>query len=206
MQGYYAAFTRVAFARGPDDILLQSGWIYVRMSDQRDYAGCSVERLIIPFRPLISQFLSRAIASPFAFAIVERMKESAGTLLYRRASNGSIEVLLIHPSGNYNRKAPWGIPKGLVDPGENPEQTARRETLEETGVVAGELVDLSSIVYQKSRKRVHAFAGEAPSDAEPRVASWEVDQATFLSLDEARQRIHPDQAPFLDRLLAVLER
>jgi predicted NUDIX family NTP pyrophosphohydrolase len=133
------------------------------------------------------------------------MKESAGTLLYR-LKGGTIEVLLIHPSGNYNRKAPWGIPKGLLDPGENAEQTARRETLEETGVVAGELVDLSTIVYQKSRKRVHAFAGEAPADAEPRVASWEVDQATFLSLDEARQRIHPDQAPFLDRLQELLGR
>jgi predicted NUDIX family NTP pyrophosphohydrolase len=92
-------------------------------------------------------------------AIIELMKESAGTLLYR-LKGGTIEVLLIHPSGNYNRKAPWGIPKGLVDPGENAEQTARRETIEETGVVAGELVDLSTIVYQKSRKRVHAFAGE----------------------------------------------
>jgi predicted NUDIX family NTP pyrophosphohydrolase len=139
------------------------------------------------------------------FAILELMKESAGTLLYR-VNGGTIEVLLIHPSGNYNRKAPWGIPKGLVDPGENPEQTARRETLEETGVVAGELVDLSSIIYQKSRKRVHAFAGEAPADAEPRVASWEVDQATFLPLDEARLRIHPDQAPFLDRLQELLDR
>ncbi len=77
---------------------------------------------------------------------------------YRR-QNGTLEVLLIHPSGNYNRKAPWGIPKGLVDEGENAEQTARRETLEETGVVAGELIDLSTIDYQKSRKRVHAFAG-----------------------------------------------
>jgi len=131
------------------------------------------------------------------------MKQSAGTLLYRR-QNGTLEVLLIHPSGNYNRKAPWGIPKGLVDEGENPEQTARRETLEETGIVAGDLIDLSSIDYQKSRKRVHAFAGEAPADAQPRPASWEVDRAEFVPLEEARQRIHPDQAPFLDRLLAIL--
>jgi predicted NUDIX family NTP pyrophosphohydrolase len=132
------------------------------------------------------------------------MKQSAGTLLYRR-QNGTLEVLLIHPSGNYNRKAPWGIPKGLVDEGENAEQTARRETLEETGVVAGDLIDLSTIDYQKSRKRVHAFAGEAPADAQPRPASWEVDHAEFVPLEEARQRIHPDQAPFLDRLLALLK-
>jgi predicted NUDIX family NTP pyrophosphohydrolase len=134
------------------------------------------------------------------------MKESAGTLLYRRGPGGTIEVLLIHASGNYNRTAPWGIPKGLVDAGEVPEQTARRETLEETGVVADELVALSSIVYQKSRKRVHAFAGQAPVDAAPHPASWEVDQAAFLPLDEARMRIHPDQAPFLDRLEELLRK
>ncbi len=134
------------------------------------------------------------------------MKESAGTLLYRRGPSGKLEVLLVHASGNYNRNAPWGIPKGLGDLGETLEQTARRETLEETGVVAGELRDLSSIDYKKSRKRVHAFAGKAPADAAPRPASWEIDQAAFLPLDEARLRIHPDQAPFLDRLLELLDR
>src|SRR5262245_39759061 len=35
------------------------------------------------------------------------MKQSSGTLLYRRAERG-LEVLLVHPSGNYNRRAPWG--------------------------------------------------------------------------------------------------
>jgi predicted NUDIX family NTP pyrophosphohydrolase len=125
--------------------------------------------------------------------------QSAGTLLYRRGPHG-FEVLLIHGSGNYNRHKPWGIPKGLPDEGESLEAAARRETLEEAGVVAGELVDLGSIVYKKSRKHVHCFAGPAPADAAPRCASWEIDSAEFLPLDEARRRIHPDQAPFIDRL------
>jgi predicted NUDIX family NTP pyrophosphohydrolase len=128
------------------------------------------------------------------------MKQSAGTLLYRSGPNG-LEVLLVHPSGNYNRRAPWSIPKGLDDEG-NLEQAARRETLEETGVTAGELVELGFIDYQKSRKRVHCFAGPAPADAAPTTASWEVDQARFVSIDEGRRLLHPDQAVFLDRLLA----
>jgi predicted NUDIX family NTP pyrophosphohydrolase len=104
------------------------------------------------------------------------MRQSAGTLLYR-GSGQNLEVLLVHPSGNYNRQAPWSIPKG--EPGEETEleQTARRETLEETGITAGPLISLGHIEYRKSRKRVHCFAGPAPSDAEPRCASWEVDQA-----------------------------
>jgi predicted NUDIX family NTP pyrophosphohydrolase len=131
------------------------------------------------------------------------MRQSSGTLLYREGSDG-LEVLLVHPSGNYNRHAPWSIPKG--EPGEEDlEATARRETLEETGVTAGDLVPLGSITYRKSRKAVHCFAGPAPADADPRPASWEVDQATFVSLERARGLLHPDQAPFLDRLLAHLD-
>ena len=130
------------------------------------------------------------------------MKESAGTLLYRQT--GEVEVLLVHPSGSYNRKAPWSIPKGLIDPGEDFEAAARRETLEETGVRAGELVPLGSIVYVKSRKRIHCFAGPAPADAAPRCAQWEVDCAEFVSLKRARELLHPDQHPFLDRLEQLL--
>jgi predicted NUDIX family NTP pyrophosphohydrolase len=128
------------------------------------------------------------------------MKQSAGTLLYREGAAG-LEVLLVHPSGNYNRHAPWGLPKGLPDEGEELEAAARRETLEETGVaVTGVLVPLGSIVYQKSRKQVHAYAGLAPAGAEPTCASWEIDQCRFVPLAEARELMHPEQVPFLDRL------
>jgi len=95
------------------------------------------------------------------------MKQSAGTLLYRDGPAG-LEVLLVHPSGNYNRHKPWSIPKGEPDANEDLESTARRETLEETGVVAGELISLGSIQYTKSKKTVHAYAGPAPDDAAPR--------------------------------------
>ncbi|HEX6986860.1 MAG TPA: NUDIX domain-containing protein, partial [Planctomycetaceae bacterium] len=108
------------------------------------------------------------------------MKQSAGTLLYRRTPDG-IEVLLVHPSGSYNRKAPWSIPKGKPDPDETLEHAARRETLEETGVVAPEaLVPFGSITYVKSRKTIHCFAGEVPPTLKAAPASWEVDKAEFL--------------------------
>jgi predicted NUDIX family NTP pyrophosphohydrolase len=128
------------------------------------------------------------------------MKQSAGTLLYRTTDRG-LEVLLVHPSGNYNRHKPWSIPKGVPDEGEELEAAARRETLEECGVTAGELEYLGHVQYQKSRKTVHCFAGLAPADASPRCASWEVDCAEFVDLDAARRRLHADQQAFLDLLV-----
>lgn len=128
------------------------------------------------------------------------MKQSAGALLYRRGERGAWEVLLVHPSGNYNRRAPWSIPKGLADEGESWEDAARRETLEETGVAPVDLFEIGFIDYTKSRKRIHGFAGPAPAEACPRCASWEVDRAEFVTLAEALERLHPDQRPFLERL------
>jgi predicted NUDIX family NTP pyrophosphohydrolase len=132
------------------------------------------------------------------------MKQSSGTLLYRQGPAG-LEVLLVHPSGNYNRHAPWGIPKGLPNDGESDlEATARRETWEESGVTAGPLTPLGYADYRKSRKRVHCFAGPAPADAAPTTASWEIDRVSFVPLEKARELIHPDQEVFLDRLLEHL--
>lgn len=132
-------------------------------------------------------------------------KQSAGTLLYRDGDAG-LEVLLVHPSGNYNRRAPWSIPKGLPERGESLEDAARRETAEETGVSTGALHALGHIDYRRSHKRIFAFAGPAPEGARPRCASWEVDAAEFVTIDRARERIHPDQEVFVDRLLEHLGR
>ena len=133
-----------------------------------------------------------------------RSKLASGTVLYRLV-DGTVEVLLVHPAGTYNRRAPWGIPKGAPDPGEELEAAARRETLEETGLeISGPLVDLGHVDYTRSKKRVHAYAAKAPDGAAPRCASWEVDKVEFIEITRARRVIHPDQAALLDRLIRHL--
>lgn len=132
------------------------------------------------------------------------MPESAGIVAYR-FRDGQLQVLLVHPSGNYNRRAPWSIPKGIPEPGETLEQAARRETREETGLAVDRLTPLGNVTYRKSRKTIHAFAAEVPPDAAAGCASWEVDAAEFLPLPEALRRIHPDQAPLLERLAAHVQ-
>lgn len=136
--------------------------------------------------------------------MARKFKESAGLLVYRSVESG-VEVLLVHPSGEYNAKSPWGIPKGLLDDGESLEEAARRETWEETGVRHdGEVTSLGYIDYRKSAKRVHCFTCAADVNSVPRCASWEVDRAEFVAMDHAGEIIHPDQAPFLARLRLLL--
>lgn len=147
---------------------------------------------------------------------------SAGILMWRRAAAGP-EVLLGHFGGPFwARKdaGAWGIPKGLIEEGETPEQAARREFHEELGFAPeGSLVPLGS-VRQRGGKLVEAFALEGDCDAErifsqtfsvewpPRSGTFrdypEVDRAGWFGLSEARARILPSQAPLLDLLAGML--
>jgi predicted NUDIX family NTP pyrophosphohydrolase len=134
------------------------------------------------------------------------MKHAAGLLIYRRISD-ALEVLLVHPSGNYNRNAPWSLPKGLPDEGESLIEAAIRETHEEAGVdgiTAEQLTALGHIDYTRCKKRVHAFAVPSPADINPHPNCWEIEKVEFVTIDVARERIHPDQQPFLDRLIELL--
>ena len=51
------------------------------------------------------------------------------------------------PARKTSQKRLLALPKGLVDPGENPQQTAIREVLEETGVRASLVTKLGDIKY-----------------------------------------------------------
>ena len=150
-------------------------------------------------------------------------KRSAGILLHRRRGEDA-EVLLVHPGGPFWAKkdlGAWTIPKGELDPGEDPRACALREFAEETGTVLppGELLDLGE-VRQKAGKVVRAWAAEGDLDAAAVVSNtfemvWpprsgqlrsfpEIDRAGWFGLAEARKRILPAQAPFLDRLAELL--
>jgi 8-oxo-dGTP pyrophosphatase MutT (NUDIX family) len=132
-----------------------------------------------------------------------RVKTSAGCLVrFVFPGAAAPSFLLVHPSGNYNRRAPWSIPKGEIGEGEAPEACALRETEEETGLKCRILRPLGEAQYRKSRKRILCFLAEPAVPIPGRVlepASWEVDSVEFLDEAKARGKIHPDQAVFLER-------
>lgn len=132
--------------------------------------------------------------------------EVAAGCLVRARFAGEWRYLIVHPSGNYNRKAPYSIPKGLVEAGESAEDTALRETREETGLACRIVATLGEIAYVRTRKRVVGFLAEAlepPASTVLEPGDWEIDRAEFLPADEARARLHPDQRPFVDRAIAL---
>jgi predicted NUDIX family NTP pyrophosphohydrolase len=154
--------------------------------------------------------------------VVPNQKESAGLLLFRR-TNGQLEVLLAHPGGPYwsaRHEGAWSLPKGGIDPGEDPLDTARREFVEETGFTPlPPFIPLGQIT-QRGGKIVHAWAFEGDCDP-ARVTSaitrveWpprsgrlieipEVDRVAFFDLAEARRAINVAQTELLDRLLLAL--
>jgi predicted NUDIX family NTP pyrophosphohydrolase len=150
-------------------------------------------------------------------------RESAGILLWRRAGD-SFEVLIGHPGGPYfvrKDAGHWSLPKGEIEPGEQPIDVARREFEEETGhpVPDGPMLELGEI-RQKGGKFVVAWAVQGdldPSEATSNTfeVEWppgsgtlrafpEIDRVAWFALDEARRTIKPTQIPFIDRLEAAL--
>ncbi|HZY50158.1 MAG TPA: NUDIX domain-containing protein [Devosia sp.] len=147
---------------------------------------------------------------------------SAGILLYRRTPAGP-EVFLVHPGGPFwARKddAAWSIPKGEIDPGEDPEAAARREFAEEVGTApAGPLLPLGSF-RQSGGKIVVAFALEGDFDPAALVSNtveidWpprsgrkttisEVDRAAWFPLDAAATKLHVGQRPIAAALATKL--
>jgi 8-oxo-dGTP pyrophosphatase MutT (NUDIX family) len=127
----------------------------------------------------------RYLAEGWAIAVIEPQKEPSSSKTMKRNSQ---KVLL-------------ALPKGLVDPGEKPVETALREVREETGVIGSVVAKLGDIKYtyvrswgdkQRVFKIVSFYLLRYESGRIDEVSNAmriEVKRALWLPLDEAERKL-----------------
>jgi predicted NUDIX family NTP pyrophosphohydrolase len=151
-----------------------------------------------------------------------REKQSAGILAYR-LRDGMPELFLVHPGGpfwkNKDDRA-WSIPKGGIDPDEEPLKAAQREFREETGqsvdgaftpldpvkIASGKVIVAWAIEHDLDASTItsNSFEIEWPPRSGKRQAFPEVDRAAWFDGPTALQKITPGQVPLLVQLLERL--
>lgn len=119
-----------------------------------------------------------------------RIQKSAGGVVYQEREGEMWVALVATREGEV-----WGLPKGLMEKGETPLQTALREVREEAGLEAEPMADLGYIEYWYRdsatkvlfHKFVHYFllshAGGHVSEHD-----WEVEDARWFTIEEALER------------------
>ena len=150
------------------------------------------------------------------------MKRSAGILAYRWR-DGAPELFLVHPGGPFWKNeddGAWSIPKGEIDPDEDPLMAARREFREETGqaidgafkpldpvkIASGKVIEAWAIEHDLDASAIvsNTFEMEWPPRSGNKQAFSEVDRAAWLPGPLAIQKINKGQVPLLIQLLEKL--
>jgi predicted NUDIX family NTP pyrophosphohydrolase len=149
-------------------------------------------------------------------------KKSSGILLYRLI-NGYLEILLLHPGGPFYLKKDlevWSIPKGEFED-EDPKIAALREFKEETGLTLSDDLHYLGEIKMKSGKLVYCWAKEGDFDISlfksnlfdlewpPKSSKIqqfpEMDRAEWFIYNEVKNKIHPSQLSFVDKLIDLLK-
>jgi 8-oxo-dGTP pyrophosphatase MutT (NUDIX family) len=131
---------------------------------------------------------------------------SAGGVVHRSVDS-VIEILLVH------RRTPvlWALPKGTPDAGETLEETAIRETREETGIDVAIEASLGSIRYffvrgtTRFHKTVHFFLMR-PIGGAIELHDEEFDEVRWVPVEEALALMnHATERSVVERAVARIE-
>ena len=131
-----------------------------------------------------------------------RVKQSGAMFLI----NSARRVLLVHPSGRFNRKAPWMPPKEQLEPGETSLDAAERAVVEELRLSRDSYSDvreLGSVAYKSGSKRVCCFAALYKGNDDDIQLDWENDRYGWFDIDEARSIVKEEFVSILDSLEGV---
>lgn len=138
-----------------------------------------------------------------------RSEFSAGGVVIRRGPEG-VEVALAARRTRKGQLA-WGLPKGLVESGEEPDQAALREVQEETGLEATIVRSLGDISYwyvwenERVRKKVAFFLMEAVG-GDVSLHDHEMEEVGWFPLQQAvRKASYPSEREVIRRAAEALD-
>ena len=126
-------------------------------------------------------------------------KRAAGAVVFRRTGKG-VQLLLLRVYGN------WDFPKGMIEPGEEPLDCAKREVAEETGLCELDFPfgdEFGETLPYANGKIARYYIAET-DDAEivlpvsPALGRPEHDEWRWVSFDEAEDMLPPRLAIVLD--------
>ena len=135
-----------------------------------------------------------------------QMEFSAGGIVYKKEDE-KIQFALILNS--YNE---WTFPKGHIEKGEKPEETAKREVGEEIGLGDLKIINLidkidywfklKDILYHKF---VYFYLMETASDSKLEAQVSEIKKAVWMSGEEAEKNLkYKEDTPLLRKAIAML--
>ncbi len=148
-------------------LLLMALWRYM---EQRHKATSQAYWAVITFE---GQQLAKTAPEPLTHA---------GGVVYRQAEDGAVAYLLVAATRNPDERV---LPKGRIECGETPRETAVREVFEESGVFARVESDIGEVSYvvDGEQVRVRFYVMKALGQAapvEPRNHAWHTLESAIL--------------------------
>jgi ADP-ribose pyrophosphatase YjhB (NUDIX family) len=95
----------------------------------------------------------------------------------------------------------WGVPGGFIEPGEQPEEAARRELREEAGVDVEDVRLVHARAFRRPRQVEILFRAHARRPGQAHVASEEVTRAEWFAPDRLPPGLPADQRRIIERAL-----
>ena len=150
--------------------------VYIAATKKAKFINCDIIPLLEPMENIEEGRLT---------CLYER---SCGAAVYRFV-NGEPRFLLIKNKRSEN----WGFPKGHMEMGETPEETARREVLEETGIhiclIEGFCSESGYKIGNKIQKNVSIFLA-VTKDTQTKIQHDEVEDYAWLTYSKAYERFN----------------
>ena len=132
---------------------------------------------------------------------------SSGGIVFKKSRLGARVALICRGGGTI-----WCLPKGRIEKGEKPEETALREVQEETGLTGSLVKKLGDIRYRYTSKEERtrflksvSFFLIRHTGGSTKEHDFEVDEAAWFSLEEAIRKLsYPSERRLMKKAMRLL--